>query len=58
VLLDELCGSCDPDVAAELRRVVGWARRQRTALEDHNHYIDQMSWGQLRRAALAVAAAG
>jgi phosphohistidine swiveling domain-containing protein len=55
-VLEELCAACAPEEAAELRRVVAWARRQRTSLEEHNHYIDQMSWGQLRRVALAVGA--
>ena len=53
-LLDQLCAACAPELAAELRRVVAWSRRQRTSLEDHNHYIDQMAWGQLRRAVLAA----
>jgi pyruvate,water dikinase len=55
-LTAQVLAGCTPDAAAELRTALPAARRQRTALEDHNHYIDQMSWGQLRRAALAAGA--
>jgi pyruvate,water dikinase len=55
-LVEEVCAGCSPEAAAALRRALPAARRQRLGLEDHNHYIDQMSWGQLRRAVLAAGA--
>ena len=39
---------------AELRRWWPYARRVATWLEDHNHYIDQASYGQLRLLLLAA----
>jgi phosphoenolpyruvate synthase/pyruvate phosphate dikinase len=56
--LEELCAACsDAEAVADLRRALPFARRQRSLLENHNHYIDQMSLGQLRVALVAVARA-
>ncbi|MDX1614359.1 MAG: PEP/pyruvate-binding domain-containing protein [Candidatus Promineifilaceae bacterium] len=50
--LDALCqASADPQAAAELRRRWQYAMRALAGLEDHNHYIDQLSLSELRRAA-------
>jgi rifampicin phosphotransferase len=42
----------DPELAAEFRIKLAQAQREGTILEDHNHFIDQMSTGQLRAAFL------
>lgn len=53
--VEEICAACpDPAAVAEFRHWLPFLRRARTALENHNHYIDQMSFGQLRRAILAA----
>jgi rifampicin phosphotransferase len=53
IYLDELCAaSPDADAVPELRRQLALALRDATVLEEHNHYIDQMSLGQFRAAAL------
>jgi len=54
--VDALCAACDDaTTVAEFRSELAYARRRATMLEDHNHYIDQVSHGQLRRALLAAA---
>ncbi len=51
--LDALCAACpDPDLAQRVRQTYAFARRDAAFLEQHNHTIDQLSLGQLRRAAL------
>jgi rifampicin phosphotransferase len=53
--IEALCRACqDPEAVAELRRWLPLARRQRADLENHNHYLDQLSYGQLRTALLAA----
>jgi phosphohistidine swiveling domain-containing protein len=53
--IEALCAACeDPEAVAELHRWLPLARRQRADLENHNHYIDQLSYGQLRTALLAA----
>ena len=44
----------DDEAAQVFRRWLPLMRRARTDLENHNHYIDQMSVGQLRAAILAA----
>jgi phosphohistidine swiveling domain-containing protein len=44
----------DEEAARVFRRWLPLMRRARTDLENHNHYIDQMSVGQLRAAILAA----
>lgn len=54
--VEALCSECeDATVVANFRRELAYARRRATMLEDHNHYIDQISHGQLRRVLLAAA---
>lgn len=54
--VEALCSACEDGAAvADFRRELAYARRRETMLEDHNHYIDQVSHGQLRRALLAAA---
>ncbi|HEX6971550.1 MAG TPA: PEP/pyruvate-binding domain-containing protein, partial [Limnochordia bacterium] len=54
-LLDTLCTACeDRDAVEALRRTLPLARRGAADLENHNYYIDQLSYGQLRRAILAA----
>jgi phosphohistidine swiveling domain-containing protein len=54
--LKRLCGAgVDPEAVDRLRRELAHARRQATVAEEHNHYIDQLSNGQLRRAILHAA---
>lgn len=53
---EEFCRSCsDPEVVAELRRWLPYARKSATSSEEHNHYIDQQATGQLRAAYMAAA---
>jgi rifampicin phosphotransferase len=50
--VEELCAACsDPAAVAEFRRQIVLARRDATVLEEHNHFIDQMTVGQFRAAA-------
>ena len=54
--VEALCSACDDATAvSDFRRELVYARRRAAMLEDHNHYIDQVSHGQLRRALLAAA---
>ena len=56
VLIEALCRACDdPEAIADFRRELAYGRRQAAVMEQHNHYIDQMMIGQLRRAILAAA---
>jgi rifampicin phosphotransferase len=55
-VLEQLCTECPTPAAAKLQRVVAYARRAAIALEDHNHYIDQLSTGQIRASAAAAGA--
>ena len=53
--IDQVCGSRDdPQAVALLRRELAYGRRQAAVMEEHNHYIDQMMSGQLRRAIVAA----
>jgi pyruvate,water dikinase len=50
-----LCQASDDEAAiAEYRRQLAYAQKAYTVLEEHNHYIDQVGAGQLRRAILAA----
>jgi rifampicin phosphotransferase len=51
---EEILTKCSPEQAAELRNQLDQARREGAVLEDHNHYIDQMSSGQARAVVLAA----
>jgi pyruvate,water dikinase len=53
--VDALCAAGDLQAAAAFRREWAYALRMMKVLEEHNHYIDQLSTGLLRRAALAAA---
>ena len=51
--LDALVAACpDLDLVQRVQREYAFARRDAAFLEQHNHTIDQLSLGQLRRAAL------
>lgn len=51
--VEALCASAaHPQLAAEFRRRLAYARRAATALDDHNHYIDQLADGQFYQALL------
>jgi phosphohistidine swiveling domain-containing protein len=55
-LIEALCAACDdPNAVADFRRELAFGRRQAAVMELHNHYIDQLMNGQLRRAILAAA---
>jgi phosphohistidine swiveling domain-containing protein len=55
-LIEALCRACDdPEAVADFRRELAYGRRQTAVMEQHNHYIDQLMNGQLRRAILAAA---
>jgi pyruvate,water dikinase len=54
--VEAICQVCeDKEAVAEFRRQLAYARREATVLEEHNHYIDQATEGQLRRAVLLAA---
>ncbi len=54
--VERLCDACgDPEAVAEFLRQLAYARRQAVVTEEHNHYIDQLMNGQLRRAVMAAA---
>lgn len=59
-LVESYCERCEGPEAeaaiASLRKWLPYTRRVLADLENHNHYIDQMSYGQLRRALLTAAA--
>jgi pyruvate,water dikinase len=49
--VDALCAVApDPALAAEFRQRIAYARRAAAFLDDHNHYIDQLSEGQYAQA--------
>lgn len=51
-----LCAACtDTAAVVEFRRQLTYARKVHAVLEIHNHYIDQLSMGQLRQAVMAAA---
>jgi pyruvate,water dikinase len=53
--VEQLCrAGNDPARVADFRFWLGRARRDAPILEDHNHYIDQVSDGHLRNAAMAA----
>jgi len=54
--VDEICRKGDAQDAANFRAQLDYAEKTTTVLENHNHYIDQLSLGILRRAALAAGA--
>jgi phosphohistidine swiveling domain-containing protein len=55
-LVKRVCDACnDPAAVAEFRHQLAFARRQAAVAEEHNHYIDQLANGQLRRAIVAAA---
>ena len=50
-LVEEICAAADdPQAVVDFRRELAYARRQAIRLEEHNHYIDQLTEGQMRRA--------
>jgi phosphohistidine swiveling domain-containing protein len=56
VKVEALCAGCtDEETVAQFRRELAYARKVMTVLEYHNHYLNQMSVGQLRHAVLAAA---
>jgi pyruvate,water dikinase len=53
--VEDLLDRCaDAQKAVEFRRLLAQVRRDATTLEDHNHYIDQISSGQFHAAYLAA----
>lgn len=53
--VEAICAAADnPEAVATFRRELAYARRQAIRLEEHNHYIDQLTEGQLRRALRAA----
>ncbi len=51
-----LCAACDdPQAVTDFKRLWRNGRRWWTVLETHNHYIDQMTCGQLHHAVMAAA---
>jgi rifampicin phosphotransferase len=54
--VERFCAACDnPAKVAEFRRWLPVGRREATLLEEHNYWIDQVAYGQLRE---AISAAG
>ena len=51
--IDALCDGRDAATVSEFRRQLALARREQTVLEEHNHYIDQLSTAQFRTAVMA-----
>jgi pyruvate,water dikinase len=52
--VEVLCQGGSTIAVEEFRRWLAYARRGAAALEEHNHYIDQMAQGQLRAAICAA----
>jgi rifampicin phosphotransferase len=52
--VDALCAGRDADAVEAFRRQLALARRASAVLEEHNHYIDQLSTAQLRDAIIAA----
>lgn len=49
--VDEVCAmTTDPTLVEAFRRQLDYARRSAVGLDDHNHYIDQVSEGQYSQA--------
>ncbi len=54
--VDTLCNGCpDEALVATFRNELAYARKRFALLEVHNHYMDQMFYGQLRHAVMAAA---
>ncbi|HEX6384231.1 MAG TPA: PEP/pyruvate-binding domain-containing protein, partial [Anaerolineae bacterium] len=54
--VETLCEACGDETAvAEFRRQLAYARKAMAVLEDHNHWIEQVSGGLLRQAIMAAA---
>ena len=54
--VEAMCASCpNPQAAANFRDEFHYARRTMAVLDIHNHFIDQVGTGQLRRAIVAAA---
>lgn len=54
--VEALCAACpDPALVVEFRHQLAHASKVHAILEIHNHYIDQMSTGQLRQAVMTAA---
>lgn len=54
--IEEMLARCQqPEAVEAFRRWLPLMRRVRADLENHNHYIDQLSLGQLRTAVMTVA---
>jgi pyruvate,water dikinase len=54
--VEVLCQACEDKTAvAEFRRQLAYARRAMVVLEEHNHWIEQVSAGLLRQAIMAAA---
>jgi pyruvate,water dikinase len=54
--IERVCGACDDaDAVDEFRHELAYWRRQAAVMEEHNHYIDQLMNGQLRRAIMTAA---
>lgn len=52
-----LCAACEDETAvAEFRHQLAYARKSLAILEEHNHWIEQATGGQLRLAIMAAAA--
>ena len=51
----DLCRDRSPFLVSRFRSELDYACRRAVGLEEHNHYIDQLSRGQLRHAVLAAA---
>jgi pyruvate,water dikinase len=53
VWVDEICAlTADPALAQAFRHQLEYARRGAAGLDDHNHYIDQVSEGQYSQAVI------
>jgi rifampicin phosphotransferase len=44
--LEKLCAASDPDLVERFHLTLAYARRNAAFLDEHNHYIDQLSGGQ------------
>ncbi len=53
--VEALCAAGGAQSVADFRREWAYAMRMMQVLEEHNHYIDQLSTGLVRRAALEAA---
>jgi pyruvate,water dikinase len=56
VEIEALCAMCtDAEAVTAFRQELAYARRAFAVLEEHNHFVDQMALGQVRRATIAAA---